>query len=94
MLDRISITASRLDDDEKGVAQADTPGGSQNVRVINESGLYSLILRSDKAEAKRFKKWITSEVLPQIRKTGRYQKGGGGVPKFIRRFRVCSLDTA
>lgn len=50
----------------------DTPGGTQSVTIINESGLYSLILRSRKPEAKRFKKWITSEVLPAIRKTGGY----------------------
>ncbi|WP_447590173.1 BRO-N domain-containing protein [Aquipseudomonas campi] len=63
---------SRLDDDEKGVATTDTLGGSQVVGIINESGLYSLILTSRKAEAKRFKKWITAEVLPAIRRTGQY----------------------
>jgi hypothetical protein len=52
--------------------------------VINESGLYSLILRSDKPQAKKFKKWVTSEVLPTIRRTGGY--GIGGVPAFIRRY--------
>jgi prophage antirepressor-like protein len=67
-----SDAASRLDDDEKGVAQIDTLGGKQNVAIINESGLYNLILRSDKPEAKVFKKWITSEVLPSIRKHGMY----------------------
>jgi prophage antirepressor-like protein len=78
-----SDAASRLDDDEKGVAQTDTPGGLQNVRIINESGLYSLILRSEKPEAKRFKKWVTAEVLPTIRKTGGYS---ARVPAFIRRY--------
>lgn len=63
---------ARLDDDEKGVATTDTPGGIQGLGVINESGLYSLILTSRKAEAKRFKKWITAEVLPAIRKHGSY----------------------
>lgn len=63
---------SRLDEDEKGVVSSDTPGGRQNVTVINESGLYSLILTSRKPQAKRFKKWVTSEVLPSIRKTGTY----------------------
>lgn len=62
----------RLDDDEKGVANTDTPGGQQEMTVINESGLYSLILGSRKPEAKRFKKWVTSEVLPAIRKTGQF----------------------
>lgn len=64
---------SRLDDDEKGVANTDTLGGAQSVGIINESGLYSLILTSRKAEAKRFKKWVTAEVLPAIRKHGRYE---------------------
>lgn len=63
---------SRLDEDEKGVATTDTLGGSQAVGIINESGLYSLILTSRKTEAKRFKKWITAEVLPAIRRTGQY----------------------
>ncbi len=64
---------SKLDDDEKGVANTDTPGGNQELSIINESGLYSLILTSRKPEAKKFKKWVTSEVLPAIRKTGRYE---------------------
>ena len=63
---------SRLDEDEKGVAKTDTLGGAQEVSTISESGLYSAILRSRKPEAKRFKKWVTSEVLPAIRKTGSY----------------------
>lgn len=64
--------AARLDDDEKGVVTTDTPGGAQDVTIINESGLYSLILTSRKPSAKRFKKWVTAEVLPSIRKTGAY----------------------
>ncbi len=63
--------ARRLDDDEKdGVGISDAMGREQKTTVISESGLYSLVLRSSKPEAKRFKKWITSEVLPSIRKTG------------------------
>lgn len=61
-----------LDDDEKGVQRMHTPGGMQDLTIINESGLYSLILRSSKPEAKKFKKWVTSEVLPAIRKQGGY----------------------
>lgn len=61
-----------LDDDEKDTQIVRTPGGDQEMLVINESGLYSAILRSRKAEAKRFKKWITAEVLPAIRRTGQY----------------------
>lgn len=63
---------SRLDDDEKGVHSMNTPGGAQDLCVVNESGLYSLILTSRKAEAKVFKKWVTAEVLPAIRKHGMY----------------------
>lgn len=69
-----SAATSRLDDDEKGVASIDTLGGAQSLQVINESGLYSLIMTSRKKEAKNFKKWVTSEVLPQIRKTGNYSQ--------------------
>lgn len=67
---------SRLDDDEKGTHAVSTLGGTQNLSVVNESGLYSLILTSRKAEAKRFKKWVTAEVLPAIRKHGRYEDHG------------------
>jgi len=62
----------RLDDDEKGVGIVDTLGGNQEMTIVNESGLYSLILTSRKAAAKRFKKWVTSEVLPTLRRTGVY----------------------
>lgn len=64
----------RLDSDEKGVSQIDTPGGLQNVNIVNESGLYNVLLRSDKPEAKPLRKWVTSEVLPSIRKTGSYNQ--------------------
>jgi len=63
---------ARLDEDEKGVTTVDTLGGMQDVTTVNESGMYSLIFTSRKPEAKRFKKWVTSEVLPTIRKTGGY----------------------
>ena len=63
---------ARLDEDEKGVAITDTLGGPQEMLTINESGLYSLILTSRKPSAKKFKKWVTSEVLPSIRRTGAY----------------------
>lgn len=62
----------RLDEDEKGRNQIPTPGGEQEMTVVNESGLYNVILRSDKPEAKPFRKWVTSEVLPSIRKNGGY----------------------
>jgi prophage antirepressor-like protein len=63
---------ARLDDDEKGRNSIPTPGGQQEMSVVNESGLYNLVLGSRKPEAKRFKRWITHEVLPSIRKTGSY----------------------
>jgi prophage antirepressor-like protein len=63
----------RLDDDEKGVHTVDTPGGPQELIIINESGVYSLIMRSRTERAKAFRKWVTSEVLPAIRQTGRYE---------------------
>lgn len=68
-------TLSYLDDDEKGVITSDTLGGKQEMSTINEPGLYSLILRSRKPEAKAFKRWITHEVIPAIRKTGGYIAG-------------------
>lgn len=63
---------SPLDDDEKGVTKVYTVGGKQKSNIINESGLYNLIFRSNKPEAKQFRKWVTSEVLPAIRTTGEY----------------------
>ena len=61
-----------VDEEDKGVAKCDTLGGSQEVTIINESGLYSLALKSKLPNAKQFRRWVTSEVLPQIRKTGGY----------------------
>lgn len=64
--------SSRLEPDEKGVTLVDTLGGTQQMTIINESGLYAVVLRSDKPQAKPFRKWVTSEVLPSIRKHGSY----------------------
>lgn len=61
-----------LDDDERGVHTVDTPSGEQDMAIITEAGLYSLILRSRKPEAKRFKRWVTHDVLPSIRSHGMY----------------------
>ena len=66
----------RLDGDERGVYSIHTPSGDQEMTVINESGLYSLVLGCRKPEAKQFKKWVTTEVLPAIRKTGGYSVPG------------------
>ena len=64
--------SKHVDDEDKGVAKCDTLGGNQNMTIINESGLYSLILSSKLPTAKKFKHWVTSEVLPSIRKHGAY----------------------
>lgn len=61
-----------VDEDDKGVSKCDTPGGKQNLVIINESGLYSLILSSKLPQAKEVKRWVTSEVLPTIRKHGMF----------------------
>jgi prophage antirepressor-like protein len=73
---------ARLDDDEKGRNSIPTPGGSQEMSVVNESGLFNLVLGSRKPEAKRFKRWVTHEVLPSIRKTGSFASAGAaaGLP--------------
>lgn len=63
---------SRLDSDERGSVKLDTPGGKQDIAAINEYGLYNLVLSSRKSEAKEFKRWITHDVIPAIRKTGSY----------------------
>lgn len=62
-----------LDDDEKGRHSMTTPGGPQQVTVISESGMYTLILRSRKPQARPFRRWVTHELLPAIRRTGRYE---------------------
>lgn len=61
-----------LDDDEKAVRTVDTPGGRQELVVVSESGLYAMVFRSRKEKAKRFRRWVTEEVLPTIRRTGSY----------------------
>ncbi|MBF0474537.1 MAG: hypothetical protein HQK59_01700 [Deltaproteobacteria bacterium] len=63
---------NKLDSDQKGVVQIDTLGGRQKLQSVNESGLYETIFQSNKPEAKPFRKWVTSEVLPSIRKKGYY----------------------
>ena len=79
--------AQRIDDEEKGVSQIDTPGGTQSMTVVNEAGLYSALfamqpekargvseeyVRKRQEQLRKFKRWVTSEVLPSIRKTGSY----------------------
>ncbi|MBU1040258.1 MAG: Bro-N domain-containing protein [Proteobacteria bacterium] len=74
-LENPRTSTALLDDDEKGVHTMDTLGGPQEMSTVSESGLYSLVFRSRKPEAKRFRKWVTAEVLPSLRKTGSYAAG-------------------
>jgi anti-repressor protein len=71
-LGNVHSSLGLLDEDEKGLHSMETPSGPQRFVTVNEPGLYSLILRSRKPEAKAFKRWVTHEVLPSIRKTGSY----------------------
>lgn len=76
--DTINALKSHVDpEDKQGGWQITTPGGTQEMTIINESGLYSLVLSSKLPTAKAFKRWITSEVIPSIRKTGGYITGQG-----------------
>lgn len=70
--DTTQAIRKHVDPEDKGGVEMTTPGGKQKVIIINESGLYSLIFGSKLESAKRFKRWVTSEVLPCIRKHGRY----------------------
>jgi prophage antirepressor-like protein len=82
-----------IDEDEKGVVSSDTLGGQQKISVVNESGLYALVLRSRKPEARKFAKWVTSEVLPAIRKTGSYSVAPvQKAPSLLNRRVLVSLD--
>ena len=67
-----SAVSKKVEEDDRGVAEMETPSGKQNMTIINESGLYALIFGSKLESAKRFKHWVTSEILPTIRKTGGY----------------------
>ena len=79
----VADAVTSLDEDEKGVATTDTPGGPQQLATINESGLYVLTFRSRKKQAKAFKRWVTHEVLPALRKTGTYSVPTVEEPKAI-----------
>nr|WP_316612653.1 Bro-N domain-containing protein [uncultured Ruminococcus sp.] len=81
-----------VDAEDKGVSVLDTPGGKQQIAVINESGLYSLILGSKLDGAKRFKRWVTSEVLPSIRKTGAYAVDSKSAEFKARELRVKEMN--
>lgn len=75
-LQDVSMTVKRLDEDEKLVQTVFVSGQNREVWTVNESGLYGLIFQSRKPEAKAFRKWVTNEVLPSIRRTGSYSSNG------------------
>jgi prophage antirepressor-like protein len=77
---------SSLDEDEKLITDVVRSGQSRKVNLINESGLYNLVFRSTKAGAKKFKKWVTKDVIPSIRKTGSYSVTQSAMPNFMTRF--------
>jgi prophage antirepressor-like protein len=86
---------SRLDDDEKGVGEIDTLGGRQSVSIVSEPGLYALVGRSNKPDAKRFDRWVRHDVLPTIRKTGRYGVAVPDLsnPNVLKSLLLQTLDT-
>lgn len=90
-LTNITETLTRLDDDEKLTSVILNSGQGRQMWLVNESGLYNLIFQSRKPEAKAFRKWVTSEVLPSIRKTGRYAQASSA-PKALRKPRVKPRD--
>ena len=81
-----------IDDEDKGVSVLDTPGGKQKTVIINESGMYSLILSSKLEGAKRFKRWVTSEILPSIRKTGAYATDSAAAEYKTRELRIREMN--
>lgn len=76
-----SAVSKKVEKEDRGVAEMETPSGTQNMTIINESGLYALIFGSKLESAKRFKHWVTSEVLPSIRKHGGYIDNGNLLKK-------------
>lgn len=82
----VSDAVSRLDDDERLVSVLPIAGQNRSVNLVSESGLYALIFKSNKPSAKAFRKWVTKEVIPSIRKTGKYDSTKIQTPNFIIRF--------
>lgn len=87
-LGNVAMAIEKLDDDEKLISKLLMSGQNRDSWIINEPGLYSLTVRSNKPEAKKFKRWITHEVLPTIRKTGSYQTPKTEKPFPIRPVRI------
>ena len=88
-LSNISMSLSRLDDDEKGISTIYTLGGLQKMLTVSESGLYELIFNSRKPEAKAFKRWVRTDVLPSIRKTGAYSVQQRVAPALADEYEAC-----
>ncbi|ULH16011.1 Bro-N domain-containing protein [Deinococcus sp. KNUC1210] len=82
-LGNVRSSLALLDEDERGVHTVDTFGGPQLLSILNESGLFNLVLRSRRDEAKPFRKWVTGEVLPTIRKTGSYGLSTPALPQSL-----------
>mgnify|MGYP001758904765 FL=1 len=86
-LNDVSKALERLDDDEKLTRKFFVSGQMRSMWLVNESGTYALILRSNKPKAREFRKWVTSEVLPSLRKTGRYELGQPAQRRVVRKTR-------
>lgn len=78
-----------VDAEDKGLNESFTPGGKQTTTIINESGLYSLVLSSKLEQAREFKRWVTAEVLPAIRRTGHYQLSSREVKQLAQQAEYC-----
>ncbi len=92
-LENKSQAISTLEDDEKGVTISDTLGGSQQMAIVNEPGLYRLIFKSRKAEAKAFQKWVFTEVLPSIRKRGIYGTREHAITVFVKELMDMGMES-
>ncbi|HET6870898.1 MAG TPA: phage antirepressor [Solirubrobacteraceae bacterium] len=93
-LGNVSMAVSRLAEDEKGVSTADTPGGAQQVGIVSEPGLYRLIFTSRRPEAEAFRRWVTHDVLPTIRRTGSYNVPDISTPAGVLAMAEQFADTA
>ena len=80
-LENVTKALLKVPENHKGVNPIQSPGGTQKMNVVDEPGLYRLILRSDKPQAEPFMEWVTAEVLPSIRKTGAYRQPGAASGK-------------
>jgi anti-repressor protein len=89
---KVDRAIARLDEDEKGTHTVSTLGGDQEMSIINESGLYSVVMTSRKPEAKNFKRWVTHDVLPEIRKTGSYNVPSFKVPATLKEALILTIE--